>query len=144
MEKHMKIDNQAFKRLRDGRGWSQEHLAQVSGLSLRTVQRVEAEGAGSAETKLALAAALNVETEVLTPTNFYIPAQDITTRRSAKYGYAGVALGGIGATVGILNGANTPFEQGVSFGILGLLCGLSCAVIGIFSRSIVQSQNADA
>lgn len=30
-----------LRRLRLGRGWSQEHLAEVSGLSVRTIQRIE-------------------------------------------------------------------------------------------------------
>ena len=31
----------SVKNLRNDRGWSQEHLAQVSGLSVRTIQRIE-------------------------------------------------------------------------------------------------------
>lgn len=56
----MKINAEAVRALREQKSWSQEHLASASGLSARTVQRVEMEGAGSAETRLALAAALGV------------------------------------------------------------------------------------
>ena len=58
----MKTDLQRLKQLREQRGWSQEQLAEIAGLSTRTVQRVEASGAASLETRMALAVALGVET----------------------------------------------------------------------------------
>ncbi len=57
----MRIDATLIKKLRDERAWSQEHLAAVTGLSLRTIQRVEAEGNASPETRLALAAAFAID-----------------------------------------------------------------------------------
>jgi transcriptional regulator with XRE-family HTH domain len=60
MDQPMKIDPVKLRKLRDARAWSQEHLASVAGLSVRTVQRIEAEGSASAESRLALAAALDV------------------------------------------------------------------------------------
>lgn len=62
----MKVNASLIKRLREERGWSQEHLAAVSGLSARTIQRLEAEGKASHESRLALAAALAVEAAALT------------------------------------------------------------------------------
>src|SRR5438067_4846051 len=67
-----------IRRLRDGKVWTQEHLAEAAGISARTVQRAE-EGAASTETLRSLAAALDVPVEqlvqkagrVLTPTLFY-------------------------------------------------------------------------
>lgn len=67
MEQLMKIDPATLKNLRDARAWSQEHLASVAGLSVRTVQRIEAEGSASAESRLALAAALDVAPSDLCP-----------------------------------------------------------------------------
>lgn len=46
---------------REARGWSQEHLADASGVGLRTIQRVEAGARCSPENKLALCAALGIE-----------------------------------------------------------------------------------
>ena len=57
----MKTDPQRLKQLREQRGWSQEQLAEIAGLSTRTVQRVEARGAASLETRMALAVALGVQ-----------------------------------------------------------------------------------
>ena len=65
MEAQMKINGEAVRALREQKSWSQEHLANASGLSVRTVQRVEMENVASAETRLALAAALDVPVAVL-------------------------------------------------------------------------------
>ena len=53
--KQMQIDGHWIRQHREQRAWSQEHLAQVSGLGLRTIQRIESTGIGSAESALALA-----------------------------------------------------------------------------------------
>ena len=65
MEVHMKIDGTKVRALREEKSWSQEHLASASGLSSRTIQRIEAEGVGSPESRLALAAALGVPASAL-------------------------------------------------------------------------------
>jgi len=65
MDASMPVSPEKIKALRDAKAWSQAHLAEAAGLSLRTVQRVEAEGTASAETRLALAAALGVAVESL-------------------------------------------------------------------------------
>ena len=56
----MKVSAEKIKQLRKQQSWSQELLAKVSGLSLRTIQRVEKDSNASSETLLALAAAFNV------------------------------------------------------------------------------------
>jgi len=61
---NMKIDTQVLRRLREERSWTQEHLAAVSGVSLRTIQRIEREGNASAESRLSLAAAFQVDVSV--------------------------------------------------------------------------------
>ena len=61
MDVEMNTNAQLIRKLREDRAWSQEHLAAVAGLSARTIQRVEAEGSASAETRMAIATALGVE-----------------------------------------------------------------------------------
>ena len=61
----MKIDPAIVRRLREQRAWSQEQLAEVAGLSARTVQRVETGSGASLETRMALAAALDVDPAML-------------------------------------------------------------------------------
>jgi len=54
------------KNKREERGWTQSHLAEVAGLSVRTVQRLEKEGAASKETLLAIASVLEIDVKTLT------------------------------------------------------------------------------
>ena len=53
------------QKLRLQRGWSQEQLAEVSGLSVRTIQRLERGQAASVETLKALGAAFEVDFSTL-------------------------------------------------------------------------------
>lgn len=57
----MKIDARLVRAEREKRAWSQEHLAEVAGVALRTVQRVEASGSGSLETVKALASVFGLD-----------------------------------------------------------------------------------
>ncbi len=60
------IDAEKLKQLRESRCWSQQQLADLCGLSLRTVQRVEAKAVASQESVKCLAATFDV------PTHFFI------------------------------------------------------------------------
>lgn len=57
----MIINASIVKQERTHRGWTQQQLADVSGLSLRTIQRVENQGQGSMETCSALCSVLEME-----------------------------------------------------------------------------------
>ncbi|HWU69964.1 MAG TPA: helix-turn-helix transcriptional regulator [Pseudoxanthomonas sp.] len=61
MASDVKLDTRLIRKLREDKGWSQEHLAAVSGLSVRTIQRLEAEGNASLESRSAITLALGVE-----------------------------------------------------------------------------------
>ncbi len=61
----MQVDAQLIRNERLRRAWSQEQLAQVSGLGIRTVQRIESGGNASLETIKALAAVLELPVEAL-------------------------------------------------------------------------------
>ena len=65
MEKELMINSTVVKELRKKSGWSQEQLANASGLSLRTIQRVESESKASMETKVCLAATFQISLESL-------------------------------------------------------------------------------
>jgi transcriptional regulator with XRE-family HTH domain len=54
-----------IRKLRLQRGWTQEHLAELSGLSVRSIQRIERGRACSLESQNALAAVFEVERSVL-------------------------------------------------------------------------------
>ena len=61
MAVEMKIDGNLVRLMREERAWSQEHLASVAGLSTRTVQRLEADGNASAESRMAIAAVFGMD-----------------------------------------------------------------------------------
>ncbi|GAB2508838.1 DUF805 domain-containing protein [Lysobacter humi (ex Lee et al. 2017)] len=61
----MNIDSNRLRELRTARQWSQEQLAQLSGLNLRTVQRLEAGARVSMESLRALAAVFEVPADSL-------------------------------------------------------------------------------
>ena len=61
----MKVDSSFVRRQRERRAWSQEHLAEVTGLGLRTIQRIETTGAASYESVRSLAAVLGVDVAAL-------------------------------------------------------------------------------
>ena len=56
----MAINTNLVRQLRSKANWSQEDLAAASGLSIRTIQRVENDGKAGLETRRALAAAFGV------------------------------------------------------------------------------------
>jgi transcriptional regulator with XRE-family HTH domain len=56
-----------IQKLRLKRGWSQQQLAQASGLSTRTIQRIEAGYPASTETLKSLAAVFEVDFSTLNP-----------------------------------------------------------------------------
>ena len=61
-----------IRKMRIDRGWSQETLAEISGLSVRTIQRIERGGNASLESLGALASAFNVDVSTLaTETSMY-------------------------------------------------------------------------
>ena len=62
----MKLKSKKIKELRAERLWSQEELAVASGLSLRTVQRIEKDGISSVESLKALASVLEVNVADIT------------------------------------------------------------------------------
>ena len=67
MDTAMQIDSARLKQLREQRAWSQEHLAALTGLSVRTIQRLETNGAAAHESRLALASAFGLDPADLAP-----------------------------------------------------------------------------
>lgn len=61
----MQIDSARLRELRTGRQWSQEQVAELSGLNLRTIQRLESGAKVSTESLRALAAVFEVPAESL-------------------------------------------------------------------------------
>ncbi|MDY6982695.1 MAG: helix-turn-helix domain-containing protein [Pseudomonadota bacterium] len=56
----MKIDTTLLKQERNRRAWSQDHLACVAGIGLRTLQRIESSGSASNESIASIATAFGM------------------------------------------------------------------------------------
>ena len=61
----MNVNQDLIKQLRLDNGWTQQQLAEVSDLSLRTVQRIEKLGVASLESVNALCSVLGVDRDKL-------------------------------------------------------------------------------
>lgn len=61
----MNVNAEVVREKRLQKGWTQQQLGDVAGLSLRTIQRVESQGQGSLETCNAICAVLEVQRDEL-------------------------------------------------------------------------------
>jgi DNA-binding XRE family transcriptional regulator len=133
METLMKVDAGLVKRMREQKSWSQEHLAAVAGVSIRTVQRVESDGAASLETRMALASVLGVTAADLGP-----PPGRAPLTLGTKLGFGcGVAGAVAGMAFGWMGAAGSAAQDGgASFGMMATLTGITCAVIGVVANRL--------
>jgi len=56
----MQVDVEKLKKLRASKAWSQSYLAEVSGISLRTIQRIEKSGIASQESAKSICSAYDI------------------------------------------------------------------------------------
>jgi transcriptional regulator with XRE-family HTH domain len=59
------------KKSRQERAWPQQQLAEIAGVNLRTIQRLEKDGAASFETLRGIASAFGIDVKELNPTTTY-------------------------------------------------------------------------
>lgn len=101
----MEISSEKVRQARIERGWTQQQLAEVADLSLRTVQRVENQSVASNETVSALSSVLEIpRSELLTqdPTRPEFQAAERRMRLLLPAaGFVGAALGS-GTTIVIM------------------------------------------
>lgn len=75
LEMEMQVNASLLKQERNKRAWSQEHLAQVTGLGLRTIQRIESSGMASNESIASIATVFE-----MTVADFMVKSQDEALR----------------------------------------------------------------
>jgi len=61
----MLVNSNKLRALRRSRNWTQQHLAQLCDVSMRTIQRVERDGVASNETVAAYASVFEIEASEL-------------------------------------------------------------------------------
>lgn len=89
-----------IKLFRDMRQWSQEQLAEISGLNVRTIQRVEQGLAASLDTRRALASAFEFEDIDALNKPFTIPSEEELKAEKEKFEREHVTLAAIPLTTG--------------------------------------------
>lgn len=123
----MAISVEKLKRLRNHHGWSQERLSEISGISLRTIQRTETGENVSLETQLAIATAFN------------IPPSELLQDEDVEVGHGGINWGGVTGIFLVLflmfiqfYLPGTPFFEPYSLLlVLGLPFAMSCMSNGL-------------
>ncbi len=119
----MSVSIEKLKKLRKNSGWSQERLAEISGLSLRTIQRIETSGNASLESQLAIATAFNIS------------PGELLANEKVEIGNGGINWGGINGVLVCISLMMFQFDLGntVFFDPYSLLLvmGLSIAISSI-------------
>lgn len=117
----MKAKSSIIRKHRTDRLWSQEHLAKVSGLGLRTVQRLESRGSGSLESIKALASVFEVNADTLV-----WPDGDFQTYKHRQWGLVAItSLALLSVLILIVNDLMHIIPAaglGVLFGVLTVTC----------------------
>lgn len=96
----MEVKSEIIRQYRQTRGWTQQHLADAAGLSLRTVQRAEREGNAAKESAMAICAVFMIDMRELSVIPQASPAQLQTVRIRGQLLTLASAL-----VVGALSGA---------------------------------------
>ncbi len=135
----MKINTDFLKSLRQEKGWSQEQLATVTALSLRTIQRIEADGSCSLESRNALASVFelhgaDLEKGLVSPDQ---QAGALLGLRYAKYGIViGLGAAAIGILVDFFLGDMSAKYFGLALGVLGAAAGVSFALLVTMTQRV--------
>ena len=98
----MEVSSERVREARMARGWTQQQLAEIANLSLRTVQRVEKQSVASNETVSALSAVLEIPRTELMTLNPNQPGHAAAERSMGRLLAAAALLGaalGSGITV---------------------------------------------
>lgn len=92
----MLVDAEIVRTLRLEKGWTQEQFAELCGLSVRTIQRIEKTGVASLESSNALAAVLATEREAILARGGVRPARSEFSLKTVILIAAGTFVLGIG------------------------------------------------
>lgn len=93
----MDVHGDMIRQIRADRGWTQQQLAEIADLSLRTIQRVENQGVASNESVSALAAVLELpRDQLLTP----VARPEVRARAERQLAWMVPATLVIGAVLG--------------------------------------------
>jgi len=128
----MKVKSSLIRKYRAEHLWSQDQLAQVSGLSLRTIQRLEARGSASQETIKAMAAVFEVPHQSL-----LWPDGGYQTYTHKQWGWVTLIILPVTASAVLLIPVSTHPE------LIGLVVGVLTIATVIFSSMTVAVNESE-
>lgn len=116
----MQVNSQLIRAEREQRAWSQSHLASVSGLGLRTIQRIEGKGRASYESAGAIAAAFSMTVAELQASHA-LPAWQMrgTEWFSAKRARISLAVAGLLVVAAVVYMSDRPSDNSSAPNIAG-------------------------
>ncbi|MCW8878383.1 MAG: helix-turn-helix domain-containing protein [Kangiellaceae bacterium] len=127
----MSVSSEKVVELRRQRGWSQEKLAAICGLSERTIQRIEKDGNCSLDSKVALATAFDVSPAELSKNEDKAPINQEVGFRTDWSGAFGLFILGLAIpAVVLLTGTNGKWELASFAIVIGLTVCLSIMTFG--------------
>lgn len=133
----MYLSTTKLKSLRNDKGWSQEVLAKASGLSVRTIQRIEAHGKASAESTLAIASVFNLSPHALKATSDEIEVNWTRTMIMKNIFALLMISGAVGML--IMLGATANFYLDGASGIFLLLFVFAATIISFGTDGLLKS-----
>ena len=96
----MLLDSNKLRQMREQRGWTQQQLAELCGVSVRTIQRIEKEGVASLESTSALASVYEIERHQL-----YAEQRTEQHKLGGKISWTSVLILLIGFFIGVIVGS---------------------------------------
>jgi len=137
------FDPAQLKSKRIEKRWSQEDLAAIAGLGVRTVQRAEATGRVSLETAKAFASAFEEDLSML-ESKIETSAEYSRVPKSTWGTWIGIVSAMVGTVIGLnatigaadlsiaeIAAYNEQTSGGLAYGAISAVAGLSAAIIGI-------------
>jgi transcriptional regulator with XRE-family HTH domain len=94
----MELRGDKVKLMRLSNNWTQQQLAEICDINLRTIQRVEKQGNASLETIMALCVAFNVRREAL----FEVPKPEELDTKEPKLSKTHFMFFGFGLLTGVM------------------------------------------
>ncbi len=100
----MEVRSDIIRQQRQAKGWTQQHMADAAGLSLRTVQRAERDGTTAKESAMAICAALGIDLAELS----VIPKVSPSELQPVRIKHPVITLA-TGILIGVIAGAITTY-----------------------------------
>jgi transcriptional regulator with XRE-family HTH domain len=133
----MKVNIELIKKNREIRNWTQQQLADVCSVSLRTIQRIEKDGTASRESLASLCSAFqieNPETLLVKQKNYYEVLKQGAALSSVTYQHGLVVVATLLIAVGLVGLWNSNLDSRLWLLIASVCGGCSLLVVSLLRK----------